>query len=62
VIAERDGQEQSNRRGDRAGGDVKLALASYNAGPTVVERYGDVPPFPETQQYVKTITDLLETR
>jgi len=43
-------------------GDVKLALASYNAGPTVVERYGDVPPFPETQQYVKTITDLLETR
>ena len=42
-------------------GDLKLALASYNAGPTVVERYGGVPPFPETQQYVKTITDLLET-
>ena len=42
-------------------GDVKLALASYNAGPTVVEQYGGVPPFPETQQYVKTITELLET-
>lgn len=42
-------------------GDLRLALASYNAGPTVVEQYGGIPPFRETQQYVKTITDLLET-
>jgi soluble lytic murein transglycosylase-like protein len=40
---------------DRFGGDVKRALAAYNAGPGAVEQYdGDVP-FNETRQYVKRV-------
>lgn len=41
---------------DNHHGDVELALASYNAGPAAVDRYNGVPPFPETQQYIKTVT------
>ena len=44
---------------DRHRGNVKLALASYNAGPTAVAKYKAIPPFPETQRYVKKITGLL---
>ncbi len=39
-------------------GDLKLALAGYNAGENAVVRYGGVPPYPETIDYVNKVTSL----
>jgi soluble lytic murein transglycosylase-like protein len=40
---------------DRFGGDVSKALAAYNAGPGAVAKYGGVPPYAETQNYVQKV-------
>jgi soluble lytic murein transglycosylase-like protein len=40
---------------DRFDGDVRLALAAYNAGSRYVKKYGGVPPFKATRQYIKKV-------
>lgn len=46
---------------DRFGGDKRLAIAAYNAGPGAVEKYGGVPPYAETRNYVQNVLASFDT-
>lgn len=43
-------------------GDLALALAAYNAGPGAVARHGSIPPYPETELYVRRVLTYLAER
>ena len=47
---------------DAFGGDLPKALGAYNAGPGAVRKYGTVPPYKETQNYVKKIMMNLQSK
>jgi len=45
---------------DRFGGNMDKAIAAYNAGPGAVQKHGGVPPFKETQFFVRNVTRLYD--
>lgn len=45
---------------DTFDGNVELAVAAYNAGPNAVKRYGGIPPYAETQNYVGRVMDMFQ--
>jgi soluble lytic murein transglycosylase-like protein len=45
---------------DRFDGNLELAVAAYNAGPNAVSKYGGIPPYAETQNYVQNVLSSYE--
>lgn len=59
----KEGLDEMERLKKKYNGDMELALAAYNAGEGSVAKYNGIPPFPETQAYIKRIferKDLLD--
>jgi soluble lytic murein transglycosylase-like protein len=52
------GTRHLRRLMNKYGGNVKIALAAYNAGENVVADYNGIPPYPETKTYVKRVMEL----
>jgi soluble lytic murein transglycosylase len=51
----RGGSEYLRRMLDTFDNDLELALAAYNSGPNAVKRYGGIPPYNETRNYVEKV-------
>lgn len=54
------GARYLKRQLDAFDGNIEMALAAYNAGPDAVQKHNGVPPYEETQNYVKKIMDILD--